>query len=67
MHDRNGTELKVGDVVNITCVIEELHPGDDYCNVSLETIYGRRPDNQPERISAINTAVLVLSSRKVTG
>lgn len=63
MHDLNGTELKKGDVVFIPCRIEELHPGDDYCNVTLKSLHGRRPDGNPETISAINTAVVVLLER----
>jgi hypothetical protein len=60
MHDCNGTPLKAGDVVLIEARIVELHPGDDYCNVTVETLVGRRPDGAHERISAINTGVLTL-------
>lgn len=67
MHDMNGTPLKVGDTVNIPCVITQLSPSEDYCNVSLETVQGRRPDNQPERLSGINTGVMVLSRHVTTG
>jgi len=63
MHDRNGTELRKGDRVMVECVIEDLLPGDDYCNVTLETVSGRRPDGDKEHISAINTGVLTLVSR----
>ncbi len=59
MHDANGTELKVGDVVLIEATITQLQESEDYCNVSLETVLERRPDNRKETISAINTAVLV--------
>ena len=58
MHDRTGKPLKKGDKVTISAVITQLHPMEDYCNVSVETEYGRRPDGQKETISAINTAVL---------
>lgn len=58
MHDRNGTPLAKGDKVLIEATITELHPTEDYCNVSLETVYGRKPDGQKETISALNTAVL---------
>jgi len=61
MHDRTGKPLKKGDKVTLSAKITELHPTEEYCNVSLETEYGRRPDGQKERISAINTAVLDLS------
>ena len=59
MHDANGTILKRGDTVLIPAVITELHPTEDFCNVSLETVLGRRPDGDKERFSAINTAVTV--------
>lgn len=63
MHDRNGTPLKVGDVVLIEATVDSLSPGEDYCNVSLRTTNGRRPDGNKEYISAINTGVLVLIKR----
>lgn len=59
MHDRNGNKLEVGDHVLIPARIVHLSPGEDYCNVDLKTTVGRRPDNQPESIHAINTGVLV--------
>ena len=59
MHDHLGHELKVGDRVLIPCVVKELYPAEEYCNVSLESCYGRRPDDQKETVSAINTGVLV--------
>jgi hypothetical protein len=58
MHDRTGKPLKKGDKVTISAVITDISATEDYCNVSLETEYGRKPDGQKERISAINTAVL---------
>jgi hypothetical protein len=64
MHDRNGTPLKKGDIVTITAEISDLYATEDYCNVQLKTVHGRRPDNTPETIGAINTGVLVLQSRK---
>jgi hypothetical protein len=61
MHDHNGTPLKVGDKVTILGTIVNLSEGTpDYCNVTVETLHGRRPDGQQERFSAINTAQLVL-------
>lgn len=59
MHDAIGRELKVDDIVLIPARITELFATEDYCNVSLETLYGRRPDGAKERISAINTGVLL--------
>ncbi len=55
MHDHNGKPLKVGDTVNIPCVIRELHGGTDFCNVTVVTVHGRKPDGLKEVFSAINT------------
>lgn len=56
MHDHNGNELKVGDVVNIPCVVTHLNEGnEDFCNVTLETVHGRKPDGEKSSFSAINT------------
>jgi len=63
MHDANGTPLKVGDIVNIPCVIQQVQATDDFCNIFLETILGRRPDGQKDHFGAINTAQVVLVSR----
>jgi hypothetical protein len=40
MHDRNGIELKVGDVVVIEAEVTDLHSGAsaDYCNVNLQPV-----------------------------
>lgn len=66
MHDKNGTELKVGDIVLVPAVITQLSTGtEEYCNVSIETVHGRRPDGSKERMSAINTGVLVLHERNL--
>ena len=59
MHDFNGTPLKVGDLVIVPAVITQLSTTADYCNVSLTTVLGRRPDDQKETVNAINTGVLV--------
>lgn len=58
MHDRCGNPLAKGDKVIIEAVITELYPTEDYCNVQLQTLHGRRPDGQKETIYSINTAVL---------
>ena len=60
MHDAKGHPLKVGDKVLIPCEITSLYDGSEiYCNVSVKTTLGRRPDHMQESISAINTGVLV--------
>lgn len=63
MHDRNGTPLKIGDWVMLEAVVTELYTGEDYCNVTIESVHGRRPDGMKEHVSAINTGVLTLLER----
>lgn len=65
MHDRNGTELKKGDIVLIPAVITELYATELFCNVSVRTVDGRRPDGVKESIGAINTGVLTLFQRPI--
>lgn len=59
-HDVHGRLLKVGDRVLILALVTHLDEGEDYCNVSLESVYGRRPDGLKEQFSGINTGVLQL-------
>lgn len=59
MHDKNGKELKVGDTVLLPAKITQLQPTEDFCNVQLESLFGRRPDDQKETVYAINTGVLL--------
>ena len=64
MHDKNGTELAVGDRVAIFGTITQLCTStEEYCNVTVTTDYGRRPDGDKSAFSAINTAQLVLVER----
>lgn len=37
-HDRNGQPLRVGDEVLVFCKVEQIHVGEEYCNVQLKTI-----------------------------
>lgn len=59
MHDAKGRPLKEGDKVIIPGTISQLFATEEYCNVSVESDLGRRPDGAKEHISAINTGVLL--------
>ncbi|HEY1630807.1 MAG TPA: hypothetical protein VGF56_05795 [Rhizomicrobium sp.] len=59
MHDAKGRELKAGDTVLIPATITSVSLGEDYCNVSAKSIYGRRPDGANETFNAINTGVML--------
>ena len=63
MHDAKGRPLKVGDIVLVPAKITELYPTEDYCNVSAESVFGRRPDGAKERFGAINTGVMLRSNQ----
>lgn len=59
MHDRTGAPLAVGDKVVILGTVTALSPTPDYCNVTVETTFCRKPDDAKECLSGINTNVLV--------
>lgn len=59
MHDAKGRPLAEGDFVLVPARVKSLSPTEDYCNVSLETLFGRRPDGAKENFYAINTGVLL--------
>ena len=58
MHDAKSRPLKVGDKVLIAATVASLSATEEYCNVDLETVRGRRPDGAKEKIGAINTGVI---------
>lgn len=55
-HDKRGEELKVGDVVQVPCIIKAIHLTEDFCNVDLETTLTMPPYNK--------TTALTLNSRQ---
>jgi len=60
MHDAKGRALKVGDIVLVPAKITQLsEQTEDYCNVSAQSIFGRRPDGAKESLNAINTGVML--------
>lgn len=58
-HDRKGKILKAGDFVLIPAIVTDIQAGEDFCNVTVETCFGRRPDDHFEKIHAINTGVML--------
>lgn len=59
MHDAKGRELKVGDIVLIPAKITQLSDSTpDYCNVTAQSVFGRRPDEAKETF-CINTGVML--------
>lgn len=42
-HDREGHEVKPGDRVLVECVVKSVQAGEEYCNVTLETVSAMPP------------------------
>ncbi|MGB8887114.1 MAG: hypothetical protein WCC87_10355 [Candidatus Korobacteraceae bacterium] len=53
-HDVKGKLVKVGDKVNVPCVVESVQPGKDYCNVTVRTALSMPPDGTSTSIT-LNT------------
>lgn len=56
MHDIYGREIKVGDEIIIRYVVTAIQPGSDYCNLSAQSLAGRKPDGCKEYFTG-NSAV----------
>ena len=56
-HDKNGQLLEVGDLVTVRARVSSVQAGDEYCNVSLETVEPMHP--------TANTSALTLNTRQV--
>lgn len=64
MHDRNGTELKVGDIVMVEAKVTDLQAGDEYCNATLSV--GFEADHGPHNVTStltVNTKQTLLLKR----
>lgn len=44
-HDRDGKELKVGDIVHIPCRIKEIHLTEEYCNLNVRSLQKMFPSD----------------------
>lgn len=58
-HDANGKLLKVGDIVMVPAKVKAVNPGEDFCNVTLESVRVRKPDSIHETLT-LNAAVVEL-------
>lgn len=59
MHDRNGTPLKVGDVVLVEAKITNEYAAEDWCNVTVAIGYEK--ENGPDNV----TSSVTLNARQV--
>lgn len=54
-HDKNGRELKEGDIVNMQFKVREVSQLENYCNCSLESVLPLYPGNGSTVLSGVNT------------
>lgn len=59
MHDAKGRPLKEGDRVLIPGRITSTCATDEFCNVTVESLIGRRPDGSKETFSGFNAGVVL--------
>jgi hypothetical protein len=57
-HDKNGNPLKVGDRVDIPCIITGISAGDDYCNCIVETTEKMAPEYKYTNTYSLNTKMV---------
>ncbi len=53
-HDSNGTEVKIGHLVNVLCEVLDVQATHLYCNVTLRT-HSEMPGNNDKTILSLNT------------
>jgi hypothetical protein len=57
--DANGTPLAKDDIVLIEAKVLRLGTSENYNNLWVETVLGRRPDGAKEQLPGFNSAVVV--------
>lgn len=56
-HDVNNNLLEVGDEVIVRAKVTSIQTGEEYCNVTIQSVNGRKPDGMQEMF-CLNAAVL---------
>lgn len=55
--DKNGSELREGQIVTIHCKVKSVQPGDENNNIVLETVEEHYPSN--------SYSIIILNSKQV--
>lgn len=64
-HDVKGKPIRVGDTVNVPCVVEVVsQQGEEYCNVTLRTVHPMPPTQDGTQI-ALNARQVKKTAAKV--
>ncbi len=64
-HDKHGTEVRTGDIVTVTMRVVNVYRGDEYCNLSLETVEPMYPTTNKSGLT-LNTRQVEFDERPVT-
>lgn len=63
-HDKNGNLLEVGDDVIIRAKVTQVHTGEEYCNLSLESVEPMYPGDSKNQFT-LNTKQVEKSTVEV--
>lgn len=58
-HDLVGNSLTVGDIVLVPARVKSIYPGDEYCNVTLETTQAMFPGTSKSGMT-LNASQVIL-------
>ncbi len=58
-HDKNGVELKTGDVVTMEFVVKDVYPNVEYCSITLESVEPLYPGDVKTTLMSVNTKQIV--------
>lgn len=62
-HDANGTLLEKGDVVELVCRVKDVQAGEEYCNLTIETVTPMYPGNSVSCV-VVNAKQVVLRQKQ---
>lgn len=62
-HDCEGSKIKVGDQVILRATVKSVQEGDEFCNLTVDTLIPMHPTDQPTTIT-LNTRQVQLETSK---
>jgi len=61
-HDLNGKLIEVGNVVLIPCKVKSITMDENYCNLTVESVYSMPPNNTRNEW-VLNTKQVILQEK----
>lgn len=62
-HDKNGTLIKIGDIVLIECEVKNISGDENYCSLDVETILPMPGNGHKNYIGALSTKQVLLKDK----